>query len=305
MMYGCMLAVNLLLFPLLLVGVMRKVKALMQTRYGAPLLQPFYDIAKLLRKGETISETASWVFLWAPRMGLLLVLGVAACVPWSGVCLPASCAGASNLLLVLYLLALGKFLTMLAALDTGSAFGGLGASREATISLLVEPMLVIGLGALAVKTGHLELAGMAAAPAHPLVAALVAGALLVAALAELSRMPVDDPTTHLELTMVHEAMILENSGRNLALLEYAGALRTCIYFGLAAQTILHICPAFTGLAPLLRYAISLLALLLLGVLVAIAEGLIVKVQWRAVPHFLAFGLALSLLAALVAVTEGP
>ncbi len=195
-------------------------------------------------------------------------------------------------------------MTMLAALDTGSAFGGLGASREATISLLVEPMLVIGLGALAIKSGQLDLNGMMAVQAHPLVAALVGGALLIAALAELSRMPVDDPTTHLELTMVHEAMILENSGRNLALVEYAGALRSCIYFGLAAQTLLHVWPAFSALAPLLRYAISLGALFLLGGTVAIAEGLMVKLQWRAVPHFLAFGLALSLLAALLAVAQG-
>jgi len=304
MMHGAMLLVNILIIPLLLLGVIRKGKALMQTRYGAPLLQPFYDIAKLLTKGETISRTASWVFLWAPRLGLLIALLAAICVPWAGVCLPAAWAGASNFLFVLYLLALGKFITMLAALDTGSAFGGLGASREATISLLVEPMLVIGLGALAVKTGQLDLAGMVAVPAHPLVAALVGGALLIAALAELSRMPVDDPTTHLELTMVHEAMILENSGRNLALVEYAGALRACIYFGLATQTLLHVWPAFTGLAPLSRYLLSLLALMLLGVLVAIAEGLIVKLKWRAVPHFLAFGVVFSLLAALVAVAQG-
>lgn len=295
---------NLLLIPLLLVGVIRKMKAVMQARCGAPVCQPFFDIAKLLAKGETISHTASWVFVWAPRIGLVIALVTAVCVPWAGALLPASWTGASNLLLVLYLLALGKFVTMLAALDTGSAFGGLGASREATISLLVEPALVIGLGALALRSGHLELSTIYAAPAHPLVALLVGGALIIAALAELSRMPVDDPTTHLELTMVHEAMVLENSGRNLALIEYAGALRACVLFGLAAQTLLIACPGFARSPHLPHYALSLGALFLLGVLVAVAEGVLVKLKWRAVPNFLAYATVCSLLAALAAVMLG-
>ena len=132
---------------------------------------------------------------------------------------------------------------MLAAMDTGSAFGGLGASREATISVLVEPALMIGLGALALGAKSMDLSVIYSTPASQSVAAPGRSmALVVAALAELSRMPVDDPTTHLELTMVHEAMILENSGRNLALVELAVALRTCIFFGLAAQTLLHAWP---------------------------------------------------------------
>jgi len=295
---------NILLVPLLLVGVIRKTKALMQTRYGAPVWQPFYDIAKLFRKSETISQTASWIFVWTPRVGLIIAVITAACVPWAGSLLPPGWAGISNFLLVLYLLALGKFLTMLAAMDTGSAFGGLGASREATISLLVEPALIIGLGALALKTGVMDLATIYTAPANPVIAALVGGALIIAALAELSRMPVDDPTTHLELTMVHEAMILENSGRNLALVEYAGALRACVYFGLAAQTWLNVWPGFARTALPLHYGLSLVALFLLGIFVAVAEGLLVKLKWRAAPNYLAFASALSLLAALVAVARG-
>lgn len=296
-----LILINLLLVPLLLAGVIRKVKALMQTRIGAPILQPFYDVAKWLWKGETISETASWVFLWAPRIALAVAALTAVLVPWTGPLLPASWAPATNFLLVVYLLALSKFFGMLAAMDTGSAFGGLGASREAMISLLIEPAMVIGLGALALLAGSTDLGTMFAHPINPLVALLVGAALVVAALAELSRMPVDDLTTHLELTMVHEAMILENSGRNLAITEYAVALRCCMFFGLAAQTLLYAWPAFGGLSMLSRYGISLLALCILGIAVAVAEGVLVKLKWRQVPNFLAAAIALSLLAALVAV----
>jgi len=126
---------------------------------------------------------------------------------------------------------------------------------------------------------------------------------VLVALAELSRMPVDDPTTHLELTMVHEAMILEYSGRSLALIEYATALRTCIFLGLATQTLLHVWPTYQALPMLLRYPISLAGLMALGAAVAIAEGVLVKLKWRSVPNFLAFAAVMSLLAALIAAAQ--
>jgi len=303
MITACLLLLNLCVVPLLLVGVIRKAKALMQTRIGAPVLQPFYDIAKLLAKGETISETASWIFGWTPRVGLAVAIIAAVLIPWCGPLLPPEWAAASNLLLIIYLLALGKFFSLLAAMDTGSAFGGLGASREATISLLVEPAIIMGLGALAVGAGSLNLTEVFTRPMHPLVALLVGGALVIAALAELSRMPVDDPTTHLELTMVHEAMILENSGRNLALVEYAVALRTCMLLGLAAQALLHACPLLATWSSLAQYGIGLAALFVIGIAVAIAEGVLVKLKWRRVPQFLATAIVMSLFAALLAVVQ--
>jgi formate hydrogenlyase subunit 4 len=295
------LLLNLTLVPLLLVGVIRKTKALLQTRYGAPVWQPIADVIKLFRKGETVSDTASVLFHWAPRLGLALAWLTATLVPWAGALLPVGWDGATNLLLVLYLLALSKFLVLLAALDTGSAFGGLGASRETTLTVLVEPAIIIGLGALAVRAGTTDLGAIYRAPLAPLLAALVGAALLVAALAELSRMPVDDPTTHLELTMVHEAMILENSGRNLALVEWTVAVRTCLWLGLASQTLLGLWPGAHALAPVAHYGASLLAVFALGILVAVAEGVLVKLQWRSVPAFLAFATAASVLAAFVAV----
>ncbi|MEN6645411.1 MAG: NADH-quinone oxidoreductase subunit H [Armatimonadia bacterium] len=294
---------SLLVIPLLLVGVIRKFKALMQNRVGASLLQPFFDIAKLLRKSETISVSASWVFRLAPVLGLAVALVVAVLVPWAGPLLPLSLAPATNFLLVLYLLSLGKFIAMLAAMDTGSAFGGLGASREATISMLVEPTLVVGFAALGLGAHSTDLLTIYGAPASGIVAGLVAAAFVLSALAELSRMPVDDPTTHLELTMVHEAMILENSGRNLALTELAVALRTCVFLGLAAQTALQVWPAHAALPLTTRYALGLLALFIVGVAVAIAEGILVKLKWRKVPNLLAFATVLSLLAALMAAAQ--
>lgn len=296
--------INIAIVPLLLVGVVRKIKARMQNRVGSPILQAFYDIGKLLRKGETISGTASWVFSLAPRLNLAVVGVVALLVPWSGARVPGAWDSSTNLLLVIYLLGLGKFVSMLAAMDTGSAFGGLGASRDALISVLVEPALMIGLGALAFGAKSMDLSVIYSSPASQSVAILVGASLVVIALSELSRMPVDDPTTHLELTMVHEAMVLENSGRNLALVELAVALRTCIFFGLAAQTLLHAVPQYSGLPSLLRYSVGVASLFVMGVLVAVAEGVLVKLNWRRVPSFVAYAIALSSLAALIAVTRG-
>jgi formate hydrogenlyase subunit 4 len=294
---------SLFIYPLFLLGIIRKGKALMQNRIGSPLMQPFYDLSKLLHKTQTISNNASWVFLWSPIVGLSTALIAAVLAPWAGVILPANQAASTNFLFILYLLALGKFFTLLAAIDTGSAFGGLGASREATISMLAEPALMLGMGALALGAGSMNMLTIYAGAISPFVAILAGLAFLATSLAELSRMPVDDPTTHLELTMVHEAMILEYSGRSLAIIEYSAALRACIFFGLALQTLLHLWPAYHAYGLLPRYLISLLALSAFGIVLAIAEGVLVKLKWRSVPNFLAFSTVLSVLAALVAAAQ--
>ncbi|MCE1248111.1 MAG: NADH-quinone oxidoreductase subunit H [Firmicutes bacterium] len=295
--------VNLLIIPLLLTGVIRKVKALMQNRIGAPVLQPFYDVAKFLSKSETISKNTSWVFTAAPIIGLSVAFLAGALFPWSGSFLPGKFAAASNIFLLIYLLALGKFFSMLAAMDTGSAFGGLGASREATISMMVEPIVITGLGALCLNAGTPNLQSAFAGNINPIIAGLTGTALIIASLAELSRIPVDDPTTHLELTMVHEAMILENSGRNLALIEYTTAIRSCIFYGLTTQVFFHMLPFTHSMNPILQYAAGIAGVLLFGCAVAFAEGILVKLKWRNVPNFLTFGTVLSLLAALIAVTQ--
>ena len=230
-----------LLLPPLLVGLLRGTKARLQGRQGPPIWQAYADLLKLARKGETVSETATWLFRAAPLVSLGCLLACAVSVPWLG--LPTPLRG--DLFLLVYLLAMGKFAVSLAALDPGTTFGALGASREATVGVQAEPALVLGLGALAVTARSSELAVLLAArPGAELGALvpLVVVALWLAINAELARMPIDDPTTHLELTMIHEALILENSGRNLAVTELAVGLKLAGLFGLLAQVLLMAWP---------------------------------------------------------------
>lgn len=298
------LAVYLLhiaVLPLLFTGVVRKGKALLQGRQGPSVLQPFRDTAKLFRKDETVSVTATWVFRWAPLLGAATVLAAALMAPWLG--LPAPIPG--DFLLFVYVLALGKFGAGLGALDTGSSFGGFAASREAAVSLQTEAAMISGLAALAVQAHSSSFAAMLAprhSGLHMAVLALVAAAALsIAALVELSRMPADDPTTHLELTMIHEALILENSGTGLALAEYAAAIKTVLLIGLIGQVLLMVAPP---MAPILTYVCSV-ALIFGGALVLIvAETVLVKLRWRRIPNLLSFAVAAGVLACLLVAIRG-
>jgi formate hydrogenlyase subunit 4 len=290
-----------LVIPLLLVGFLRMGKARLQKRQGPPLLQPFWDVAKLLRKGETISETTTWVFRWAPIISLATMTAVALMVPWLGV--PSPLPG--DLFLVIYLMALGKFITGLAALDTGSSFGALGASREAAVSLQAEPAMVVALTALATHA-HSSAFSIFLAPEQGgsnlfIVVPLAVAALWLAVTAELARMPIDDPTTHLELTMIHEALILENSGRNLALVEVAVALKMTVLLGLIAQVLLVACPR---LSPALTYLLSLVLILAGSAVLALMESVLVKLRWRRIPNLLSFALTAGALACLVVALKG-
>lgn len=293
--------VHALVVPPLLVGCIRTSKARLQNRQGPPLWQPFWDIAKLIRKGETISDTTTWVFRAAPVISLAVMVAVALMIPWLGVAAPLP----GDLFLVVYLMALGKFVTGLAALDAGSAFGALGASREATVSVQAEPVLLLALGALAAHAHSSTLATLLApgqaGPALTLVLPLLGVALWLAITAELARMPIDDPTTHLELTMIHEALILENSGRNLALVEIAVALKLTVLFGLLAQVVLI---AWPPLSPGLTYVISLGLILAGCIVLALAESILVKLRWRRIPNLLAFALTAAVLACLIVALRG-
>lgn len=292
----------LITLPLLLACVIRKTKALMQGRPGPPFLQPVYDLVKRFQKGETISTTASWLFRVNPLISVTVALAIAATLPWTGAEPLFQGSGAADLILVAYLLALARFFAVLAALDTGSAFGGLGASREVTLSVLTEPGVLLSLAAAALASGTMDLSLALETPLRSTVALLSGSAFLLASLAELSRMPVDDPTTHLELTMIHEATTLENSGRNLALIEVGVMLRTAVFLGLGARLLLG------GTMSDGRWAIGTwwpaiisFAILMLGFLLAVMEGISVKLNWRRVPSFVAFSTALALMSAFVAV----
>lgn len=294
------LVASLVLLPPLMLGVIRVTKARLQNRQGPRIWQPYFDLAKLFAKDETISRHASWIFRLSAAINLSVILMVAVFVPWLSY--QPVVAGA-DLFLIVYLFALARLLTMLAALDTASSFGAFGASREATLALLVEPAGILALAALAVIAGTSDLSVVFSfANLHmggqSCLWLLVGTALLLASLVELSRMPIDDPTTHLELTMVHEAMILEASGKNLALVEFAHSLRLTVLFGLVSQCYLHALPWAWAASGWQRGLASLFLLLAVAMLVAVFEGLAVKLQWRKVPEFIAYALTMSFLAVL-------
>ena len=218
-----------LVFAPLLLGIINRTKAIVAGRVGQPLLQPYYDLWKLLHKGAVYSRTTTWVFRAGPVVGLSAVLLALAVTPFGNV--PALLAFPGDLIFFAYLLGVLRFFTIIAALDTGSSFEGMGASREATFSALTEPALLLGLAAVARYTETLSLSSMFASltsaswgHAGPALA-LLAAAFFVIFLAENARIPVDDPTTHLELTMIHEVMVLDHSGPDFALILYSSALK--------------------------------------------------------------------------------
>jgi formate hydrogenlyase subunit 4 len=289
------LLVALLLAPLLL-GVINRTKALFAGRRGQPLLQAYFDLAKLLRKGATYSHTTTWVFRAGPALGLAAVVGALAVAPLGG--MPAAVAFQGDLLLFAYLLALQRFLTVIAALDTGSSFEGMGASREVLFSALAEPALFLALVALVRQTGTASLSALVSGvegqtwllqgPAL----GLIAVALSIVLLAENSRIPVDDPNTHLELTMIHEVMVLDHSGPDFAFILYAAALKLWLLGSLLAGLVL---PVRSGN----RWADGAVALAgvgLVGVVVGIAESTLARLRLVRVPKLLVGATALAAVA---------
>ena len=225
----------------------------MQTRKGPPLLQGYYDLAKLLRKETVRSETASWVYVLGPRVYFAAAVAATTLVPVLVAAAPLE--GAGGILGLVGILALGRFALAAAALDTGSPFGGMGSSREMTIAALAEPALMLGLFTSALAAGSLDLGAVVRG-------ALVPGALFrpsdilalsglfVVLIAETGRIPVDNPATHLELTMIHEAMVLEYAGPDLALVEWASALKELLYITLLIDLFMPVGIATTTTAAL-------------------------------------------------------
>ncbi|MBI2891480.1 MAG: NADH-quinone oxidoreductase subunit H [Nitrospirae bacterium] len=226
----------------LLAGLINKTKAVFAGRRGAPLLQPYYDLGKLLGKGAVYSATTTWIFRAGPLIGLAATVAACLVAPLGGRPGPLSFEG--DVILFAYVLGLSRFFTVIAALDTGSSFEGMGASREVHFSTLVEPALWLGLAALVRITGQFSLHGVFSTlspdvwTAHAPALALVATAFGIVFLAENARIPVDDPNTHLELTMIHEVMVLDHGGPDLALIEYASALRLWILGSLVVGPLL-------------------------------------------------------------------
>ncbi|MBI5723091.1 MAG: NADH-quinone oxidoreductase subunit H [Planctomycetes bacterium] len=285
----------LILAPLLL-GVINRTKAVLAGRTGQPLLQLYFDLWKLLHKGAVYSRTTSWVFRAGPMVGLAAILTASAIVPLGETSAPLHFAG--DLILLAYLLGLARFFTVIAALDTGSAFEGMGASREVTFSALAEPAFLLGLAALARLTDNLSLTGILggltwhtwAASAPEL--AMAAAAMLIVFLAENARIPVDDPNTHLELTMIHEVMVLDHSGPDFAFILYGSSVKMWVLGAILVQAVL---PASSA-GYEARLAICLAGMFALAVLVGVIESVMARLRMIRVPQLLVAAIAFSLLA---------
>jgi formate hydrogenlyase subunit 4 len=279
-------AAFVLLFPPLMLGVIGKTKAAFAGRVGAPFLQPYFDIVKLLRKGSVFSRTTTWVFRAGPVVGVTTALLAATLVPVGGH--PALVAFGGDFLFLAYLLALARFFTVAAALDTGSAFEGMGGAREATYACLAEPALVLGILTLARASGSLSLSGMlgpglASLWSHQSASfVLVAAALFIVLLAENSRIPVDDPNTHLELTMIHEVMVLDHGGPALGLILYGSAVKLFVFAAILARLVMPI-PAMGLWSGLGLTALTLLAV---AVGIGVVESTMARLRLTHIPAFL-------------------
>ncbi|HJW29897.1 MAG TPA: NADH-quinone oxidoreductase subunit H [Saprospiraceae bacterium] len=219
-------------------GIVIRTKSIFSGRKGPGLFQPLKDVWRLFRKGAVYSRTSSFIFQIAPSIYFASVLMAICLIPFGNQ--PGLISFSGDFIFFAYVLALGKFFMILSALDTGSSFSGMGASREALYSLLVEPAFFILMGSFALLTGHTSFYEMFSSlhfgsSISYAVGTLAAVVLVIIALIENSRMPIDDPKTHLELTMIHEVMILDNSGFDLGLILYATNLKFALYGGLIAN----------------------------------------------------------------------
>jgi formate hydrogenlyase subunit 4 len=279
--------------PPLLLGVIAKTKALFAGRVGPPLLQPYYDLVKLLQKGSVFSTTTTWVFRAGPVLGLVTAALAVLLVPLTSGSAPISFVG--DMILLAYLLGLGRFFTASAALDTGSAFEGMGAAREVTFACLAEPAFFLGLLVLAKLSGSLQLGtmlGTSLAPHWMTAGAALALVLLswfIVLLAENSRIPFDDPNTHLELTMIHEVMVLDHSGPALGMILYGAALKLFIFAALIVRLAL---PVATGSA-WLDWPIFIGGMLAVAVVIGVVESTMARLRLTHIPLLLVAACLLS------------
>jgi formate hydrogenlyase subunit 4 len=301
---GAQMAAVLLLAPLL-TGLVRKVKARLLRRRGASVLQPYRDLLRLARKDVVMAENATWLFRATPYLVFATTWVAAALVPIFATGLMFSWV--ADLIALVALLATARFFLALAGMDVGTSFGGIGSSREVMIASLAEPAMLMVVFTLALVAGSTQLSSIAAFMVSPEVGlrvslGLALIALIIVAIAENARIPVDNPATHLELTMVHEAMVLEYSGRHLAMIEAAAMLKLLVYVGLIACLFAPwgLAAPGTGVAAHLIGAVAAVAKLACGaVLLAFFETAIAKMRVFRVPEFLGAALMLGFLGTLL------
>jgi formate hydrogenlyase subunit 4 len=301
---GAQMLLVLLLAPLL-AGFVRKIKARFQSRRGPPLIQPYLDLARLMRKEVVLAENASWLFRVIPYLIFAAAWVAASLVPTFQTGLLFSWS--ADLIAIIALLGSARFFLALAGLDVGTSFGGIGASREVMIASLAEPAMIMIVFTLALIAGSTQLSTMAGYMVSSAVGlrvslGLALLALIMVAVAENARIPVDNPATHLELTMVHEAMVLEYSGRHLALIELSASLKLLLYVSLIACLFTPwglAAPGAAAGALAIGVAAYLGKLAVGGVLLALLETSIAKMRVFRVPEFLGAALMLGLLATLL------
>ncbi len=282
----------------LISGFIAKIKNNLRMRKGAPVLQPYYNLSKLFSKEEVISGAASWIFRITPFVVLastLTALFLAMAV-FAGN--PAGFAG--EFLAIIFILGVGRFFLSLAGLDAGSSFGGMGSSREVFISSLAEPVACLAVFTLFLQSGTTNL-GFIGAAIYPRLASILAGiVLLMVIIAETSRLPIDNQETHLELTMIHEAMVLEYSGRSLAFIELASYLKQMLWFIILGYILFPLAAGYSGgiFSPGLFF---LGKILLISVIIAVLEVLIAKMRLFRVMDYFGFAAVLGVLAITAAI----
>jgi formate hydrogenlyase subunit 4 len=296
----------LLIFSPLLNGIIKKLKANMQGRPGPGILQPYYDLIRLFRKDMVVSVVASWIFKATPYIVMTSVIAASMIVPVITTQSPFGTIG--DVIALIYILALGRFFMALAGLDTGTAFGGEGSSREMTVAILVEPMMMLSIFTAAIAAGSTnitriaETQSMLYSPSHILALA----AFIVAVIAETGRIPVDNPDTHLELTMIHEGMLLEYSGRYLALMEWAHYVKQMLLFTITVDIffpagIAHSTEVF-GLA--VSTGVYAAKMLFLAVAMALIESTRAKLRFFQLPSLLGGAFILALLSLVTYIMMG-
>jgi formate hydrogenlyase subunit 4 len=295
---GVQMALVLALAPLL-TGLVRKVKARLQRRRGPPLIQPYRDLRRLLGKEVVLADNASWLFRVAPYLIFALTWVAAALVPTFHTGLLFSWSG--DLIAIIALLGSARFVQALAGMDIGTSFGGIGSSREVMIASMAEPAMMMIVLSVAIIAGSTQLSTVAAYMASSEVGLRVSLALglvafVIVALAENARIPVDNPATHLELTMVHEAMVLEYSGRHLAMIDLAASLKLLLYLSAIACIFFPFGLAHGYVAGFAAYVVKLA---IGGVLLGVFETSIAKMRVFRVPNFLGAALMLGLLGVLL------
>lgn len=285
----------------LVTGIIKKTKAFFQTRKGPNIFQTYFDLLKFMKKESVFSEHSSWIFRVTPIIYFSSILLITALVP--AIATQSILAFTGDLILVVYLLALGRFFLALAGLDAGSSFGGMGSSREMTIASIAEPALMLPLFTMAVAAGTTNLSGIVLnvvnqgqgilSPAH----FMSFVAFFIVAITETGRIPVDNPDTHLELTMIHEGMILEYSGRSLALLLLSISIKQVLIFTLLANVFFPwgIASAFSAGALIIGTVVFILKMIVIGIVMAVIETSFAKMRLFKVPNLLMGSFLLGLL----------